>query len=129
MTTSPPIEDPPSKTVDRAEAKLGDTLTYTITQFVPYTSDDAAYTSLIFTDVLISSASVNVYRADTLKGTSQTNDTSNWKISVNKTMKTIVADHNNPVGAGGTYEFVIMVDVIDSDSDLVDSETSTTSGG
>lgn len=110
-----PDPDNPVKSTSNSVVKDGDTVTYTITTFIPYTTTSNYYSSLVFQDVLedcfnvtSSTTSVNVYRMDVLNGaTSYSSDNSNWTRSVASSSKTVKATCRYPSKAGGYYQFVI----------------------
>lgn len=124
--------DSPVKTVDKEEADLGDTLTYTITETIPYTieqtlsgDDGNTYSKIVLTDTLDDAfdpdtVSVTVYRENTLKGTSKKSDTSNWTVKVSGQKVTVTA--NDPTDVGGNYTFVISAQ-LKEDADLTGYNT------
>lgn len=128
-----PAIDSPVKTVDKEEAELGDTLTYTITETIPYTISSSlsggegnTYSEIVLTDTLddafdSSTVSVVIYREDTLNGVSKEVDTSNWTTKVSGQKVTITA--NDPADVGGNYTFVISAQ-LKEDADLSGYSTS-----
>lgn len=122
----------PVKTVNTSTAELGDDVTYTITQTIPYTQSGVnTYSEITLTDTLdvafdLDATTVEITRLDPLNGSStvRTNDASNWTVTKNASTRTITISCNSSAleSAGGEYQFVIKTK-IKEDADLTSYST------
>lgn len=99
----PPVDEAPTKSVSASEVLPGDTVTFSVTQTLPYTASDNAAKTVTVTDVLDTYLSCNASDLRVMRGT--TDVTGQWDCKVSG--KTVTFTAKNTTDAWGELTFKI----------------------